>query len=1781
MKKHLLKIQKILLVFITIAISTTIIYTNPKESLTVNAAETGKFYNEKISKESKNRYKDKLKQNFKAPDVKQTQKNAFQELLFEGYQEDLAQREESLKVFVKGETEKRLYFLSPVHILYKDQWLEPEEIESMKSKRYSTQSMTMNTKTVQLEYDNKPILTLDKEEISDVSLTTQGFVGKTHINKDAAIPFSVTDGISVELDEAKQTVLLKEKTNDTVVGEVLLRISNDDTINTAYSPTLELETVDENNYAVSFSPQSIANKGASFDVDLEGAVKKKYDSSKVYLYGVRSGSSFKSNSYNPGGYIGAVNSAVIGNGNYNDGYIFCAGECKTESQNNYGIISFYNGQKMSDVIGKNRTVSDARLVMTYRTNRQANDGKGAKYQAYMLDPSRNFNVNNVNNITYDNFQKYLNQSSSVIPFGKAETASGYSGTVNFDITGIMQSWENSGTHHGIMIKGESKADGSFLEAAHFFLNHTHNDISGRPYIEVTTVKNEPVSNDYKLEDATLNLHPFTANSRSNNVIQFAALGFDGVTKPGSIVDVYVKEKNQDVFANSGAALNGYRQFPQFTKELGYDLPKDVQTYYRLTSNYQLADLLYSNDLKVNTLYQVKYQSHYNGKSSNLKNSDEFLLYRVTAYDRLPRLLNFYGITDKTQFMQDNNMSDELLVEGNVLFVRNPKKNKDKIYQPPALSENDKRMIDNNLLGRNQHCVYGYEPINFNTGNFLYSNPDTGSIDYDKEILFERSYNSLGGGKVGIFGRNWTLSLYKELYFLGNGNIEFSDGTGRILTFEKEGDAYVAFYDNDYTLEKIPLRKEKITVDSGYYDQDEKPRTKEIEITHYGYVIKNSATNESMSFDELGNITSYKQTQYDLPLKYEYNNYELSKIITPAGREFKIKLNEWGLISSITDPAGNAVHYQYDNNLNLIKFNDQMGYEIAYHYDSSSYLKSYTGREHDDLVIQNTYDIHGRVIKQKDALGQISEFNYYEDHTEIVNFKGNITKVYKDNYGYTTRVEEEGLNPTEHTYDANGNLTSTKSSNGEVHSYTYDKDNNLIREVNALNQEKTYQYDKQNNVIGIVDFNGEKTTFTYDSENRLTGSYYPNGKSELKEYNQFNQVTYEKDMYGFEKRYTYNKGSLEKISYSDQTSKSFTYNQLGNLKSETDENGNTVEYIYDARSELIKENHPHHSLEYVYDGDGHKVSEVDGNGNRINYVYDAWSRVIEIKDITSSTKYTYDENGNLTKVTDSLGNSEQYEYDIHNRLIKSTDALNRIITYEYDAHDNLIKTVNPLNQAKTFEYDEQNRLIKETFLDRFTNYEYDKNGNLSKTTDSFQNTVTFKYDENNLLTEMTDEKGTITKYTYDGDRIVEKEYQGLVWTYTYNNRGQEVESLDPLQRITTNVYANNGLVLKNNLNGLMTTTFEYDRENRISKIKDAQGYENSYEYDGNGNIIKELDENGHVTEHFYDHQNRKIKTIIPEGYHYEFEYDAVSNLIKESGYDLINDTVITTSYQYDAKGNLILEIDPLNRKTSYAYNELDQVISINENGRETTFIYNDYSEKIRENNTFTQTDYQYNDKGLLSKISDQLGYEYHYEYNDKQELIKTTNELNQVETFEYNERGHLVKTTDARGNHEYFETNVLSEIIKSVDSLGNVTYYEYNDLGQLIESNQDNIYLNNEIDNRGNVVSQKETGKKKIEYEYDGNNNTIKTTQGNKNFQSIYDKENRVIQEIDSLGNITKYKYDILNQIVAIEYPDSSTEQFKYDAGGRLVMSVDQLGFATYYEYDTYDNLVKETNALQD
>ena len=1507
-----------------------------------------------------------------------------------------------------------------------------------------------------------------------------------------------------------------------------------------------------------------------------------------------------------------------------------------EPMSNYYPTGFYSAVastpfiNIADYVGENREITGASLSLLEFTAASTT----------FTDQPINFNVGRIesdygssfNTITWNSW------NHPGITHNDTKTVSKFDNTfINFNIKEAIEAWYYGAPNHGLYLSGE-RQDQGLLFASHESSNSwlgAFDGLDGRPYITINHKKVEPIPDDYSIDETTVTLRPFTSADH-DGVLHFQALGFDGIAQPNTQVEIEVYEvaTNAVVFKDTAGVPSGLRTYPFYEPPL-YPAIEKTQKYYGLKSNWQASKRLYTSDLKKNVEYGVRVQAKkLDGttvvETGAVVESDHFQLYRATGFDRLYRVMHFYGLTDRNILMSDNHMRDELLIEGNELFLRNPQKNQGKAYTSPDLSEEDKKNIDHALIGRGKHCEFGYEPINLNTGNFYYTNEDTSWLDFGKALTFTRSYNSMAGGAEGIFGRNWSFTWDKQLTFLESGTAVYSDGTGKRLAFQKNPDGtFTSPFGEVMTLELVIVGYKDWTEEIDYYDTvDQEPVVQTTQIPVYEYVLK-TKEQESYRFTRDGYLKEAILNQYEQHMTFEYDEMKsLKTITTSTGKVFKFTYNEAAYVSKIEQPDGSVLTYTYDELGNLETFTDAEGEVLTYEYldAANPYLMTrYLDRENQDMIIQNTYDAMGRVIKQLDAKGDTVLFTYFDDHTEITSFDGSKEYVYFDAFKRTTKFIDKAGVEKQQTYDENNNMTSQELSTAAKIIYSYDAKGNILTEERADGLVKSYIYDAANNIISVRNFDGTETTFNYDAKNNMIGTFYADGTSITRTFDSNGQQTSETDRMGNTVTSTYENGNLVSVADALGT-KITTYDEFSRITSERDANGNTVYFTRNKRGELIKQQTPNGTRHYQYDADGQKIYEEDGNGNRKTFTYDAWSRLIAETDSYGTKKYSYDAFGNMLEQIDELGNVTKYVYNSAHQLIETIQPDGSKLISTYDTKGRVIQSRDAIGNTITKTYDDiTNALLTETdTLGRTTTYSYDVLGNLLKTVypsgleeqmeynvlnqkirsvDTKGNVTTYRYDANGNLVEtvINDEKRTITQYGAADIMVAEVDASGNETRHVYN----------PAKVIETTTLANGA-----------TTSYTYDGEYNILTTTGGDGTTTSKTYDANRNVLSETDELGQTTTYTYTSRNQVATVTYPDGGVVQHIYDAKGQEI-----ETIDQLGYRTTSTYDGMGRVIKTIDANGNVTETAYNAKGQPIETkNALGQKTKTTYTDTGLKATETAiTGVVTTYVYDAFDRVIEEFDSIGHKTKTTYDIFGQAIATENERGEKTATVYDRYGNAVESTDIRGNKTKTTYDLTGKIVETLDAFGQMTSTTYTPIGQedqvsktsgASEQLMESVYSNSglleaSIKNgeqtefaydakhqitsitlpTGAVTSYTYTfdGKDKtvtdpnggvMTYVYDKRGQLIQTIdpEGNRT-QKVYDGNGNLIEEIDPLGYSMTVTYDALNRPIQTIDKLGNKTKTSYTIWGTIKETISTLGIPTTYEYDENGREIKKTNAL--
>ncbi|WP_239256133.1 DNRLRE domain-containing protein [Listeria ilorinensis] len=511
------------------------------------------------------------------------------------------------------------------------------------------------------------------------------------------------------------------------------------------------------------------------------------------------------------------------------------------------------------------------------------------------------------------------------------------------------------------------------------------------------------------------------------------------------------------------------------------------------------------------------------------------------------------------------------------------------------------------------------------------------------------------------------------------------------------------------------------------------------------------------------------------------------------------------------------------------------------------------------------------------------------------------------------------------------------------------------------------------------------------------------------------------------------------------------------KQDYDQGGNYVTARYDEVGRKTSQ---------TFDAYGNVLSETDEKGQTKQMAYNLDNQLTETT-MANGTKvsYTYDDNGNATSkntTADGRTQNNTYQYDVDNKITSFTDALGRTIQYEYDASGNETKVQMPNGRITENTYDSADRVsgVKWNGNDAFK-FQYDPNGNQTKVTDLINGHVTDKtYDEADRITKVTDRGGSVS--------------------YTYKDKPTK-ESKGKTDKV--------GEVIVSHGAHQQTVSYGYNDIDQNTTVKD--GDKTAYfQYDEFGNIGLYTAGNKTATGYSYDSTQKVTRISVgnPDGdliLEESYTYDANSN---RTGID--NKQQGKTSYEYDNINQLTKETLPNGIIKTYAYDGFGNRTQVKVSGAETktdTASYNEGNQLVNWNGQAIT----YDTNGNRTKDGQ---YTYTWDSADRLTAITKNGDAQPFATYTYDDDNRrLSKTVNGKTTHYHYDGDSI-DVLYETDNAGKVMrQYIYADNGARLAMKMNGQTLTYHYNGHGDVIAlTNASGDIVAEYQYDAWGNVLKS-----------------------------------------------------------------------------------------
>ena len=786
---------------------------------------------------------------------------------------------------------------------------------------------------------------------------------------------------------------------------------------------------------------------------------------------------------------------------------------------------------------------------------------------------------------------------------------------------------------------------------------------------------------------------------------------------------------------------------------------------------------------------------------------------------------------------------------------------------------------------------------------------------------------------------------------------------------------------------------------------------------------------------------------------------ISKLVDGNGAVTRFVYDALNRVTEATDGNGNTTKYEYDAGNNIVRVVNAEGRERIYEYNESNKVTKIV--DFDGSTVCREYNVLNRPSKVIDQLGRETLLTYDAmwNLARVVQPDGSRTTYLYDEHNRLGRIRNANGDVVRNTYDAAGNRTGIEDEEGNKTEFTYDALGRLTEVTEADGSKIHYVYDAEGNVTEVVDAAGGRVKMEYNEAGLLVRETNQAGESRSYTYTCLGKTASVMNEAGLVINYIYAPGGqLKEILYPDGNRESFAYDANGNLTEHTDQRGYCLKYSYDSLNRMI--------------------SICDSEGSCKQYEYDCVGNITQMTDaLGNTTVYEYSLTGQLIRVTDANKNQTEYQYDGQDRLLEirqygeageeATQKECQITKYERNPLGQITKIVDSLGQSETFSYNRKGQLIekldKEGYL---TRYGYTVQGDVNHIQYADGREVRLSYNPLRQLQQIEDWLG-ITR--------IEMNAVGRTVKITGADNREISYTYDAAGRRTAVTYPNS-----------TKAEYRYDEIGRLAAlIQDDKAIK--YGYDEKGSLNRKTFPNGMETTYSYTvkGQIESLTHCDGEGIldRYTYGYDIIGNKtsIEKRRRGLEEESGLYT-YTYDAIGRLEGVVKDGNALRTYTYDAFGNRTSLTQAGSITRYSYNALNQLLSKKDAQNEMVYEYDKRGNLARVLKNGQIQNEYVYGAINRLEEAWNAKGEVSRYIYNGLGHRVGmetgklqpnvTKDASWSSldpvKKLESAVFSPTVK-IDYVVDLTR-EYHNLLQKCESGHTQTYLWD-----GNVAGMLEEG----------------------------------------------------------------------------------------------------------
>jgi RHS repeat-associated protein len=652
----------------------------------------------------------------------------------------------------------------------------------------------------------------------------------------------------------------------------------------------------------------------------------------------------------------------------------------------------------------------------------------------------------------------------------------------------------------------------------------------------------------------------------------------------------------------------------------------------------------------------------------------------------------------------------------------------------------------------------------------------------------------------------------------------------------------------------------------------------------GHVVRRFAYRDGLMVEQanaLGLTCCYRwETVEGIPRVVEHTS--------SLGERYRFSYDPGQRHSQVEDSFGRKAHWRYDERHQITENTWFDGSRTRFEYDAHG--NPHTLHLSGQRLVRFEYDHLGRLIKETDPLGRVTQTVYHADSLRVQH-----------------RIFADGSKWSAH-YDARGLLLSTQDPLDRATRYEYGADGLLETVTDARGGIKRMQWNERGRITAYTDCSGKTTRYEYDRDGYLNRVVDAVGQRTQIE----RQIS----------------GEPILILRADGTQEQFEYGPAGLPQQHRDAAGNTRRWEYNAAGQVLSAiGAGERAVCYQYDAHGRLTRLTNPNGAAYRFDYDDGDRLrLEVGVDGIAKRYRYDEAGHMVAVDtvgrDDSGHPQQRSVhlarDAAGRLTaRHTDTA--VTTYEYDALDRLLcvtRTPTDAGQALgiaadmvRFDYDAAGQLIAEHGTGGSLAYELDELGNLTRLTlPQGQVLDLLSYGSGHVHQMRIGDKLICDIERDDLHREILRTQGRLSTAFGYDAMGRRSWQSTAVPDFAADAASKPPVPGQ----GKLWRSYAYNPAEELFEQRDALRGQTHYQYDSDGRLLSRAARDN--TEHF--------------------AWDNADNLQAHGSHGRLDNNRLTVwqdlRYEYDAFGNVRAKKKGRMREQRFIYDADDRLIEVRGN-----------------------------------------------------------------------------------------------------------------------------------------------------------------------------------------------------------------------------------------------------------